>query len=215
VVSRLPRSAPAWLDRLSAWLEAFEVCFTHVAQRGAFRRYLLAFEERHIPLLDGVNVIGRASDVAIPIDSPGISRHHARIVVTHGEATVEDLGSKNRTRVDGTRITTPCRLSDGSEIRIGVVVLIFRIGSHLSPTETVRTGRRVRWSSELSSPSEVHTHAEHRATRICDAILHGERVGDEHFERIAPGQSPSYFLLRRKQGGGVRDLAANHCECSS
>ena len=39
--SRLPRSAPAWLDRLSAWLEPFEVCFTHVAQRGAFRRYLL------------------------------------------------------------------------------------------------------------------------------------------------------------------------------
>jgi len=41
VLSRLPRSAPAWLDRLSAWLEPFEVCFPHVAQRGAFRRYLL------------------------------------------------------------------------------------------------------------------------------------------------------------------------------
>lgn len=39
--SRLPTNAPAWLDRLSAWLEPFEVCFTHVAQRGAFRRYLL------------------------------------------------------------------------------------------------------------------------------------------------------------------------------
>jgi SRSO17 transposase len=41
VLSRLPRNAPAWLDRLSAWLEPFELCFTHVAQRGAFRRYLL------------------------------------------------------------------------------------------------------------------------------------------------------------------------------
>jgi SRSO17 transposase len=37
----LPRNAPAWLGRLSTWLEPFEVCFTHVAQRGAFRRYLL------------------------------------------------------------------------------------------------------------------------------------------------------------------------------
>lgn len=37
----LPRNAPAWLDRLSRWLEAFEDCFGHVAQRGAFRRYLL------------------------------------------------------------------------------------------------------------------------------------------------------------------------------
>jgi SRSO17 transposase len=41
VLSRLPRNAPAWLNGLSLWLEPFEVCFTHVAQRGAFRRYLL------------------------------------------------------------------------------------------------------------------------------------------------------------------------------
>jgi SRSO17 transposase len=41
VLSRLPRNAPAWLDGLSEWLEPFEICFTHVAQRGAFRRYLL------------------------------------------------------------------------------------------------------------------------------------------------------------------------------
>jgi YD repeat-containing protein len=51
VLSRLPRNAPAWLDRLSEWLEPFEVCFTHVAQRGAFRRYLLG-------LLSEVNVLG-------------------------------------------------------------------------------------------------------------------------------------------------------------
>jgi SRSO17 transposase len=37
----LPRNAPAWLDRLSTWLEPFEDCFGHVAQRGAFKRYLL------------------------------------------------------------------------------------------------------------------------------------------------------------------------------
>ena len=41
MLSRLPRNAPVWLDRLSDWLEPFEVCFSHVAQRGAFRRYLL------------------------------------------------------------------------------------------------------------------------------------------------------------------------------
>jgi len=36
----LPRNALAWLEGLSEWLERFETCFTHVAQRGAFRRYL-------------------------------------------------------------------------------------------------------------------------------------------------------------------------------
>lgn len=37
----LPRNAPAWLERLLTWLEQFEDCFGHVAQRGAFRRYVL------------------------------------------------------------------------------------------------------------------------------------------------------------------------------
>jgi len=37
----LPRNAPAFLDRLVRWLEPFERTFGHVAQRGAFRRYLL------------------------------------------------------------------------------------------------------------------------------------------------------------------------------
>jgi SRSO17 transposase len=37
----LPANAPAWIDRLLTWLEPFESSFGHVAQRGAFRRYLL------------------------------------------------------------------------------------------------------------------------------------------------------------------------------
>ena len=37
----LPRNAPVWLDRLVQWLEPFETAFGHVAQRGAFRRYVL------------------------------------------------------------------------------------------------------------------------------------------------------------------------------
>ena len=37
----LPANAPAWIDRLLTCLEPFESAFGHVAQRGAFRRYLL------------------------------------------------------------------------------------------------------------------------------------------------------------------------------
>ena len=37
----LPANAPAWIDRLLTWLEPFESAFGHVAQQGAFRRYLL------------------------------------------------------------------------------------------------------------------------------------------------------------------------------
>ena len=41
VAQPLPANAPAWIDRLLRWLEPFESSFGHVAQRGAFRRYLL------------------------------------------------------------------------------------------------------------------------------------------------------------------------------
>jgi DNA-binding winged helix-turn-helix (wHTH) protein len=105
--------------------------------RSALARPWLDFERRRIPLMAGVNLIGRGADAAIPVDSPGISRHHARIVVTPGEATLEDLGSKNGTHLNGQRITTPCRLADGHEIRLGAVVMTFRIAPPTGPTETV------------------------------------------------------------------------------
>ena len=54
-----------------------------------------------MPLAEGENIIGRGVDASVWIDAPGISRHHARIVVREGTATLEDLGSKNGTYVAG------------------------------------------------------------------------------------------------------------------
>ena len=97
----------------------------------------LTFERREMVLMDGANVIGRAPDATIQVDSPGVSRHHARIVVSAGDATLEDLGSKNGTHLNGQRITTPARLSDGSQIRLGTIVLTFRMALPTSPTQSV------------------------------------------------------------------------------
>ena len=36
----LDHTAPVWLARLVTWLEGFEACFTHRAQRGGLRRYV-------------------------------------------------------------------------------------------------------------------------------------------------------------------------------
>ena len=65
---------------------------------------------REIVLMEGANVIGREPDATIQIDARGVSRHHARILVSRGDATLEDLGSKNGTHVNGRRITTPAPL---------------------------------------------------------------------------------------------------------
>jgi len=100
-------------------------------------KYWLVWELRQVPLADGANVIGRGTDASVWIDAPGVSRHHARIVVDGGDATVEDLGSKNGTYVAGERITTSRRLGDGDQIRLGSVVVTLRIPKLSVATETV------------------------------------------------------------------------------
>jgi DNA-binding winged helix-turn-helix (wHTH) protein len=99
-------------------------------------RPCVVFENRPMVLLEGANVIGRAPDATIQCDAPGVSRHHARVVVSKGEATLEDLGSKNGTYLKGERITS-AHLSDGDEIRLGTATLTFRIEGAPGPTETV------------------------------------------------------------------------------
>jgi DNA-binding winged helix-turn-helix (wHTH) protein len=97
----------------------------------------LIFQTREILLMEGANVIGRDPAATIHIESPAVSRHHARILVSNDEATLEDLGSKNGTHVNGSRIAAPVRLADGDSIGLGTSTLRFRIAPLTSATETV------------------------------------------------------------------------------
>jgi DNA-binding winged helix-turn-helix (wHTH) protein len=97
----------------------------------------LIVDRRQLLLADGANVVGRSPDATIHIDSPGLSRLHARVQVSEGIAMIEDLDSKNGTYVNGTRIARATRLSDGDELRLGALVLTFRSATPGSPTETV------------------------------------------------------------------------------
>lgn len=110
------------------------------ATRGALppdARMYLATADRQFPLAQGTVEIGRSSEAAVRIDAAGVSRHHARLVISGGEARVEDLGSKNGTYVGGKAIGGACLLKDGDEIRIGPVALTFRIVTPTRPTETM------------------------------------------------------------------------------
>ena len=111
---------------------------TNVARAPSVQsRLYLMLDQREIMLMEGANVVGRAPDATIQIDSPGISRVHARILVHNGGATLEDLGSKNGTYVNGARIAAPYLLVDGHEIRLGRIVLTFRVAPTITATETV------------------------------------------------------------------------------
>ena len=67
----------------------------------------------------GVAVIGRAPIAELRVEDDGISRTHARIRAETNRAWVEDMGSRNGTFVNGTKVTTPVELRDGDKIQVG------------------------------------------------------------------------------------------------
>ena len=80
------------------------------------------------PLRDGEHIVGREANAAICLDSPNVSRRHARFVVKGRSATLEDLGSKNGSFVRGVRLSGATALQPGDDARIGLFTLIFRGG---------------------------------------------------------------------------------------
>ena len=73
----------------------------------------------------GENVIGRDGWGAA-LDSPTVSRQHARILIAERGVTIEDLGSKNGTFVNSEPVTSPRPLGDGDHVRIGSFLLTFK-----------------------------------------------------------------------------------------
>ena len=88
-------------------------------------RYAVRWGSQLVPLGDGENFVGRALDGVIAVPSSKASRRHARIVVSPGKAVIEDLGSRNGTRVNDAVIDRPVELKNGDRIGVGPAVLVF------------------------------------------------------------------------------------------
>src|SRR5438270_57691 len=68
------------------------------------RRPFLIHRHRRTALPAGESILGRGEDSLIPIESPSVSRRHARVLITSDEAQLQDLDSKNGTFVRGRKI---------------------------------------------------------------------------------------------------------------
>src|SRR5262245_35051985 len=89
-----------------------------------------------VTLDEGEHVLGRDPDVAIYLDSPGVSRRHASITIAEGRATIADLASKNGTFVGDEQVRGSRVLSDGDIIAVGSVKLALKVLSTPGSTET-------------------------------------------------------------------------------
>jgi hypothetical protein len=105
--------------------------------------------ERTIPLgTNEVVFLGRDDDCTIQLESPYVSRRHARIAVGHDAAVFADLGSHNGSMVNGKRVEADTTLKPGDTIAIGDVTIECIPGT----PRTVKTRTLVRPS--VSPPSE-------------------------------------------------------------
>ncbi|MBA3463434.1 MAG: sigma 54-interacting transcriptional regulator [Deltaproteobacteria bacterium] len=88
-------------------------------------------------------VLGRDADVDLPIEHDSVSRRHARIRRRGDQITVEDLGSRNGTLVNGQPTAGARRLGAGDVIRVGPAQAI------VATSTPVRHGRMVATVTEL------------------------------------------------------------------
>ena len=91
---------------------------------------------REFALSDGENIVGREPGSTVWLDSPKVSRCHARILVTGSQVVIEDLTSKNGTIVGETRIDAATALSNGDQVKIGTFTLTVRMSGTSGATES-------------------------------------------------------------------------------
>jgi hypothetical protein len=82
-------------------------------------------------------VIGRDPDCDVVINDRQVSRYHVRLDRSAEAISIEDLGSKNGTFVNGKRIEEPVQLHDGDLIQVALVQhFLFLLSDATMPLDT-------------------------------------------------------------------------------
>ncbi len=82
---------------------------------------------RRVVLGSGITIVGRDRDADVRIDDASVSRRHARLVVDGDDVDLEDLESKNGTRVGGVPVAQAVRLAKGDVVAFGRIETRFEV----------------------------------------------------------------------------------------
>lgn len=86
-----------------------------------------AYVGKQFPLNQNDYILGRSHECSIQVDDKSVSRNHARIQVVGSEVLISDMGSANKTLVNGTTLQAgvPFKLRNNDQIKTGNVILKF------------------------------------------------------------------------------------------
>ena len=168
---------------------------------------------RIVDLVAGHEVtFGRSRGATVSVDHEQVSRMHTRVKRDGDVVTVEDLGSRNGTRVNGVRIAGVTELSPGDELAIGPVTAVLGRSTRLPRGRSVADAEvfEERLGAELDRAVRYH-----RPVAVAMARIDG---GDEMVERVAAavrrmdvaaefgGDEIALLLPERGRDDAVREL---------
>jgi phosphoserine phosphatase RsbU/P len=166
-------------------------------------------------------VFGRSHRCDIVLESDAVSRRHARIERRGDAYVLEDLGSRNKTYLNGTIVTAPTELGDNDIIRICNHHIIFLYDSTTDSSKFqiiakngVDDSTRIRLLHDARTDSELGVDGQARAREKLEAMLEINRAFStmcrsetlitrvlDCLLRIFPQTDRSYILMRNEATG--------------
>ncbi len=163
-----------------------------------------AYTGKQYPLVHPESIIGRSVECTVFIDDRSLSRNHARFMVMGNDVSVIDMGSTNKTFVNGNLLPalTPHRLQNNDQIKTGNVVFKYLERGSLEAMSSKEVQEKV-----AKDPlTGAYTKADYLA-RSPELIKRADTLGEplsmivfdiDHFKKIndSHGHSGGDFVLR-------------------
>ncbi len=152
------------------------------------RAFLVVYQgdahSRVVELTEAIEVtFGRSRSATITVDDERVSRIHTKVTLRDGRIHVEDLGSRNGTRVGGVRIEHPVVVTSGDEIAVGpALAVVGVVGEAIAETSLGGTSYLdERLGAEIDRSLRYH-----RPLALLMIRVEGEPVArDAAIERLA------------------------------
>lgn len=177
--------------------------------------------------------MGSSEECGVRLSHPTVSRRHARIVVTDTEARIEDLRSRNGTRVAGHRVEEPTALIPGTELAFGTLSAQIEevADSDLDAAVSFESDQPPPHDSHEPSPGTTAAMGSHRALidKTLPRLLAHLEAGDDPFTmaqttggqlfdtlpcasvRIAPvGKDEAILFTAQRASGDVTEINRSH-----
>ena len=138
-------------------------------------------------------VVGRASSNEIPVSDERASRRHAEISFKDGHWVLRDLGSRNGTLLDGSKIDAPKLLSPGNQITVASCRMTFvhSLTDYVPPTNDSEGANDSPGSQTHSDLPPSITHRQSKASMLGSQELSADLLAPTQRSSSEPLKSQS------------------------